>query len=117
MIFQLPNNKFPWRDSRGQQLELQLDNLQEVEYAGKTLLYVRLRMFGDAESVEVHGDILDPRKTYRLIPGYRLAEWFEKKTGRYTDVLTVDPSDRDDITQLLLKQNVVKEKDELIFWG
>jgi len=121
MKFEIPNQRFPYEDYKGQDLEIKLDDPQEIEYNRKKLLHARLRFHGASKPIMFFQDLnnptYDPKKTYRLVPGYRVSEWSKTEKGIFTEVVPVNSSDRDDISKLFLKKGIAKDKNDIIFWS
>lgn len=120
MKFEIPKDRFPYKDSIGQNLEIKLDDPQEIEYNGKQLLHVRLQFYGASQPIMVLRDAnnqgYDPEKTYRLVPGYRTAELNNTNKGASTEVEPVLAPDREELSGLFLRAGIVKNKNEIIFW-
>ena len=120
MKFEIPNQRFPYKDSAGQNLEIKLDDPQEIEHNGKQLLHVRLQFYGASKPIMFFQDADNPRydseKTYRLVPGYRVSEWSKTGNSAFTEVMPVNSSDRNDISKLFLEKGIVKDKSDIIFW-
>lgn len=120
MKFEIPNQRFPYKDFTGQNLEIKLDDPKEIECNGKQLLHVRLQFYGASKPIMFFQDAnnprYDPNKAYRLIPGYRIAELSKTETGVFTEVESITSSEREDISKLFLKKGIAKNKSDMIFW-
>jgi hypothetical protein len=119
MKFEIPKGIFPWKSGE-QTIGIKLSNPQEIEYNQKNLLYVKIRFYGVSTPAilleDASNPVYDPRKTYRLVPGYRISEWTRTKDAMITEVEPVEARDRKDISDLLLSRSVIKREGELIFW-